>query len=170
MSTSRSHPATESLCQALRQWCEALEALRITASEDQPAPGESALADHLADDADEVIGWLSEATAALERSENYTEAHRLVGRALRKQGEALFGCVRQVHLEQLARGPQAHWRGWVSAVRSALEPLWERSEEVVTRLALSSPTSPTASAPAAPLRPHPRGLSFQDNTTLNHSN
>lgn len=170
MSACRHNPATESLCLAVRQWCEALEALRITAAEDQPAPGESALADRLADDTDEVIGWLSEAIAGLERSENSTEAHRLIARALRKQGDALFGCVRQAHLEQLARGPDGRWRAWVSAVRSALDPLWARSEEVVTQLALPAPPSPAPPSPSAPARLHSRNVPFQDNTILNHSN
>ena len=166
MSASRFTPATESLCQALRQWCEALEILRITVAEDRPSPGESALADRMADDTDEVIGWLSEATAGLERSEDFFEAHRLVGRALRKQGDALFGCLRHAHLEQLARGPDGRWRAWVSAVRSALEPLWSRSEDVVTLLACSAPR------PAAPSvsRPSQRGNLFQDKPTLNQSN
>lgn len=170
MSTPRSL-AVEPLRQALRQWCEALETLRLTVAEDRPAPGDSALADRLADDTDEVIGWLSEAIAGLERPDEFDDAPRLVGRALRTQGEALFGCVRQAHLEQLARGPDGRWRAWVSAVRSSLEPLWARSEEVVTRLALPPPpSSPSVPPLSGGARPNPRSSLFQDNTTLNQSN
>ena len=162
MSASSHTLATESLRLALRQWCEALDALRITVQEDQPAPGELALADRMADDTDEVIGWLSEASAGLDGANDFSDAHRLVGRALRKQGESLFGCVRQIHLEQLARGADLRWRAWVSAVRSALEPLWLRSEDVVTRLAFPFP-------PPASMAP-PRVDPFQDRMTLNQSN
>ena len=169
MSGFHSNSTTESLRVALRQWCEALETLRITVAEDQPSPGESALADHMADDTDEVIGWVNEATASLGDSGDSREVHRLVGRALRNQGESLFGCVRHAHLEQLARGPDGPWRAWVSAVRSALEPLWSRTEDVVTRLALTLPTPTPATAPSTSRTIH-RGDLVQNTTSLNQAN
>ena len=136
--------STNALHDALRSWCEALEALRITLTEDRPKPGLSALGDGLADATDEVTGWLLEADACRALPDSPRETPRLIARALRTQGEKLFGSVHHAQLERLARTGGAAWHAWVTAVRCALDPLWARAEDTVRHLgALSPPPEPT---------------------------
>jgi hypothetical protein len=130
---------TEALGGALHHWCEILEALRLTLVEDRPSPGLSALGDGLADGADAVIGWLREAEANLAGANARTEVPRLVGRAVRCQGETLFGPAYQIQLERLARAGGAPWAAWVRAVRGAAEPLWGCAEATVQQLGASPP-------------------------------
>ena len=136
-----SSPGTDrsaALREALHRWCEALEGLRITLTEDRPAPGFSALADRLGDATDEVSGWLQEAEAGLALPDADQTIPRLVSRALRTQGDVLFGCLHQAQLDRLARTGGPSWHGWVTAVRAAAEPLWGRAEETIKQLTAPS--------------------------------
>lgn len=147
MNAPGADPAAAALCDALRAWCEALEALRLTLTEDRPAPGDSALADGLADAADEVIGWLQEAAAQRASVDGACESARLVARAMRTQGDKLFGRAHQLQLDQIARTRGRSWRAWVTAVHRAAEPLWARTEQVVKLLGGgASPAALTASS------------------------
>lgn len=146
MNPAGSDSATPGLRDALHAWCETLEALRLTLTEDRPAPGHSALGDGLADATDDVIGWLEEAAASCASAEGARESTRLVARALRVQGDKLFGSAHQVLLDRLARTGGAAWHAWVTAVRCSAEPLWARAEDVVRLLSASA-----CSAPPEPL-------------------
>jgi hypothetical protein len=119
---------------SLRAWCEALEALRLTLTEDRPPPGDSALADGLADATDDVIGWLKEAEAGLASAEHARSAPWLIARAVRRQGDALFGHAHHAQLERLARTGGAPWLAWVRAIHAASEPLWARAETTLQHL------------------------------------
>jgi hypothetical protein len=132
------------LREALHSWGETLETLRITLTEDRPAPGLSALADGLADATDEAIGWLQEADARLAApgAGAAREMPRLVARALRIQGDRLFGSSHQAQLERLARSGGGPWHAWVTAIRQASEPLWARAEDAVKHLAASGGPPP----------------------------
>jgi hypothetical protein len=119
---------------ALHRWTETLEALRITLTEDRPVPGDSALADGLADATDDIVGWLKEAEASLGIVDGLQQAPRLLAHALRRQGEALFGSLYQAQLERLARSRGPEWQSWVRAVRATSEPLWARAADAVQQL------------------------------------
>lgn len=134
MKTPLAEPAIVGLRESLHRWCEALEALRIALTEDRPPPGHSALGDGLADATDEVIGWLREAEAALARSEGAREAPQLIARAVRRQGDALFGNQHQAQLERLARTGGAPWQAWVRALQATAAPLWLCAAETVRHL------------------------------------
>jgi hypothetical protein len=125
---------------ALLRWCDALDAFRITATEDRPEPRDSALADRMADAADEVIGWLREAHAGLQSGEAAEKTGRLVGLAILRQGKALFDPTIHMQLDWLSRSGGPGWQAWVHACHLATEPLWSCAEEAV-RFLVSPPGS-----------------------------
>lgn len=136
MNATGSDSAHAQLRDAVHRWSEALEALRLTLSEDRPVPGDSALADGLADATDDVVGWLKETEAGLAGSEGTPEAARLIARAIRRQGDTLFSRETHAQLDRLARVGGPRWLAWVRAVRGASDPLWSLAEEVVRRLSV----------------------------------
>jgi hypothetical protein len=125
--------ALQELWSRLHELREALLGLRLTAVEDRPDEGRTALTDRLADESEELAAALEEAihavAGALESQDDVDRvragvgvAHREIGRAAQRFWLSLGDGRRQLELVRLARRGGQPWRDWVRSVFAAAEP------------------------------------------------
>jgi hypothetical protein len=112
---------------------ESVEALRITAVEDQPVTGGVVPAERCADAAEDLLGWVSEglvaareaANAIAENAQELNQVRRSLtvsqqGFSRLDDGLAEFNSYDRIaELVKFGRGRRGEWWGWVKSVREA---------------------------------------------------
>ena len=135
--------AFRSLCEQLQELRESLTALRLTVVEDRPLEGEAVLVDQFGDAAEDVLGWLEE--ASMTAGQGYAAAcfPQDIGRAARalvstheqlqqitcRAAANLLTYERIDGLMRLGRQRKREWLAWSGVVREALEKCQQSLDE-----------------------------------------